>query len=174
MPCGNCKLTGHNRRTCNKEDIYEDPKITYDIIDQCIVCYEDVIQGGNGSVKTKCGHIYCVNCFAQHMRRSNNCGYCRQELTEKIIKKTLTVDEKNALVVDSLLTNNTFNLIYSNFLAQAQTLLNNTLFPMPCDDTSLIKNICLSILGDIQLDYCLWIAGTKICDRVSYEYENNN
>jgi hypothetical protein len=173
MPCGNCKLTGHNRRTCN-ENIYEDQNITYDIIDQCIVCYEDVIQGGNGSVKTNCGHIYCVNCFAQHMRRNNNCGYCRQELTKKIIKKTLTVDEKNGLVIDSLLTTNTFKLIYSDFLLQAHNLLNNIPFPIKKEDIPLIKETCLSILGDIQLDYCLWMAGTKVCDRVSYEYENNN
>lgn len=49
---------------------------------ECFVCFEPVGEK-TGVVNLKCGHTYCPPCFAQHMRRDNLCGVCREEVTEE-------------------------------------------------------------------------------------------
>jgi len=183
MPCGNCGEWGHNRRTC---DVDADAAVIDDIIeyfkeekdqylkeekDECIVCYEAVIPGGNGSVKTKCGHTYCTGCFAEHMRRSSACGYCRGEVAGPITKKMLSPDDKSRLVEDSVFTDETFRMIYTDFYAQVQQNVQNAQI-IRSFDQALVGGLCMEILRGIQLDYCVWMTGIKVCERVSYEYEN--
>ena len=62
--------------------------------DECIICYETV---GDGEVRTKCGHIYCVGCFVKHMRTASNCAYCREPICEAPQKKRLSEHIQSAM-----------------------------------------------------------------------------
>ena len=76
MPCSKCGTDGHNRRTCTWK-----PKKNKKEIKDCCVCYEK-LETGNGLVTTPCGHNYCTQCFANWMRNSGSCAYCREEVCE--------------------------------------------------------------------------------------------
>ena len=169
MPCGNCGKMGHNRRTCDY--LEQDDKIKVEF-DECIICYGEVFQGGKGSVKTECGHIYCTKCFVDHMRRSNKCAICRRDVSTPITKKTLTPDEINLLVHDSVLNEGTFRMIYTDFYTQVrgslmyqnEQIINNR-------DKELVNNVCSNVLREVQLDYCVWLAGISVAQRMALEYE---
>lgn len=53
-----------------------------DETEECIICY-DAITKSTGRVDTKCGHVYCVVCFARHMRNDHKCAMCRTVLLEE-------------------------------------------------------------------------------------------
>ena len=76
MPCSKCGTDGHNIRTCRWK-----PKKNKRDIKDCCVCYEQ-LETGNGIVATNCGHTYCASCFANWMRKSGTCAYCREEVCE--------------------------------------------------------------------------------------------
>lgn len=48
---------------------------------ECIICYETITED-TGSVRLKCKHEYCPQCFAKHMRVSNQCAMCRKNVTD--------------------------------------------------------------------------------------------
>ena len=178
MPCGNCGKNGHNRRTCDyleeeKADMIEECVVDEcGVVDECIICYDKVIKGGKGSVKTECGHIYCTKCFVDHMRRSNKCGICRRDVSVPITKKTLSTDEINALVQDSVLNGDTFRMIYTDFYSQVQRNLiwqNQQL--IGDRDKELVNSVCTNVLREVQLDYCVWLVGVTVAQRIAVEYE---
>ena len=45
----------------------------------CPVCYENL---GVARVTTACGHKFCVPCFTQTARETDNCPMCRESLSE--------------------------------------------------------------------------------------------
>ena len=45
----------------------------------CPVCYEKL---GAARVTTACGHNFCVSCFTQNARETDNCPMCRASLSE--------------------------------------------------------------------------------------------
>lgn len=91
-------------------------------IKECLVCNEKII--GEARVYLDCGHNYCVNCFAQHMRLDNRCGLCRQNVCCKPINKpkkinyetiynliSTTIDESYRIESE----NENINILLSNF-----------------------------------------------------------
>jgi hypothetical protein len=106
MPCSNCGTEGHNIRTCRwkkpvkKTRVYE--RLKRDIKD-CCVCYEQ-LETGNGTVTTPCGHNYCTPCFANWMRKSGTCAYCREEVCEAPKQFASDIsDEVQEQIIDHLL-----------------------------------------------------------------------
>ena len=69
--------------------------------DECIICYETV---GDGEVRIKCGHIYCVGCFVKHMRTASSCAYCREPICEAPPKKRLS-EHTQAAIADQIAEN---------------------------------------------------------------------
>jgi hypothetical protein len=170
MPCGNCGKNGHNKRTCSYLEEEKADMIDAYVVDECIICYSEVSLGGKGSVKTECGHIYCTKCFVDHMRRSNKCGICRRDVSVPIVKKTLSPDEINTVVLESALTEATFRMIYTDFYTQVQQklvgqqIINNR-------DKDLVNSVCTNVLREVQLDYCVWLTGVTVAQRMAIEYE---
>ena len=72
-------------------------------IKDCCVCYEQ-LETGNGSVKTPCGHNYCAPCFANWMRKSGTCAYCREEVCEAPVRVQPISEEGQGQIIDELLT----------------------------------------------------------------------
>lgn len=108
MPCSKCGTDGHNVRTCKwkkpkkKNKLYERPILRREIKD-CCVCYEQ-LETGNGTVTTPCGHNYCAPCFANWMRKSGTCAYCREEICEAPpVKNQPISDEVREQFIDELL-----------------------------------------------------------------------
>ena len=52
--------------------------------EMCPVCYEVL---GAARVTTACGHQFCISCFTQSVRESDNCAMCRASLSETQPKK---------------------------------------------------------------------------------------
>lgn len=50
----------------------------------CPVCYEKI---GAARVTTACGHNFCVSCFTQNARETDNCPLCRASLSDTKPKK---------------------------------------------------------------------------------------
>ena len=54
----------------------------------CPVCYEVL---GAARATTPCGHNFCIPCFTQSVRESDNCAMCRAPLSDKQPKKIETM-----------------------------------------------------------------------------------
>ena len=52
---------------------------------ECSICMEKI--ENNSGCKLKCGHDFCVDCFANLARTSNKCALCRDQLSEETVKK---------------------------------------------------------------------------------------
>jgi hypothetical protein len=106
------------------------------------------------------------------MRRSNKCGICRRDVSAPITKKTLSPDEINGLVQDSVLNEATFRTIYTDFYTQIRrNLVWQNQQVINSRDKELINVVCTNILREVQLDYCIWLAGVTVAQRVAFEYE---
>lgn len=57
---------------------------------ECPICLEMI---ENNACKLICNHTYCVECFSNLARTSNNCAMCRHPLSEKKIKKVISQSE---------------------------------------------------------------------------------
>ena len=83
----------------------------------CIVCFEEV-GGVKGCVITPCSHVYCVSCFAQHMRIINKCAYCRAEIApvvNRVNNVILSAERRGAIarvMVDDFVLTNGVGSIY--------------------------------------------------------------
>lgn len=53
---------------------------------ECSICMETI---QNNVCKLKCGHCFCVDCFSNLARTSNNCALCRQEISTEKVKKEI-------------------------------------------------------------------------------------
>lgn len=51
---------------------------------ECSICLEEK---DNHACKLKCGHVFCVDCFAGLVRTSNSCALCRSNITNEPVKK---------------------------------------------------------------------------------------
>jgi hypothetical protein len=51
---------------------------------ECSICLEEK---DDHACKLKCGHVFCVDCFAGLVRSSNRCALCRSDITNEPIKK---------------------------------------------------------------------------------------
>ena len=62
---------------------------------ECSICLEEI--KGN-MCKLKCGHCFCVDCFSNLARTSNNCALCRKEISDNHIKKKVNENDLLTLV----------------------------------------------------------------------------
>ena len=51
---------------------------------ECSICLEEK---DDHACKLKCGHVFCVDCFAGLVRTSNSCALCRRDISNEPIKK---------------------------------------------------------------------------------------
>lgn len=56
---------------------------------ECSICLEEI---KDNMCKLKCGHCFCVDCFSNLARTSNNCALCRKEICSNLIKKKVNED----------------------------------------------------------------------------------
>lgn len=56
---------------------------------ECSICLEEI---KDNMCKLKCGHCFCVDCFSNLTRTSNNCALCRKEISDNHIKKKVNED----------------------------------------------------------------------------------
>ena len=90
---------------------------------ECVICY-DKITKETGKVLTKCGHTYCPNCFAKHMRQDNSCAYCRAEITEdKPLKENLYEPVPNVSI------SYTMSTVYPSVFSYLPGMVNNGMTP---------------------------------------------
>ena len=164
MPCKKCGVDGHNIRTCtqkknkNKRDNNE-----------CCVCYEQ-LDSGNGTVTTKCGHDYCAPCFANWMRKSGNCAYCREEICkahEKI--KHISEDVQERLISDLLEGED----LEKEIVRDIQTQIIHCIY----DRCRIIPNGFEQIIKDVMMEdfdpvYIMSIVGYDVLSIVSQHYDN--
>ena len=146
MPCSKCGTTGHNARTCtwkpkknkNKRDIKD-----------CCVCYEE-LETGNGIVTTNCGHNYCASCFANWMRKSGSCAYCREEICEKPQTQLLMTEEQEEQIIDELLINDEV----------AEAIVSD------------LKNQCMRVIKEKNMDrgYCHPLDMISILDEINFVF----
>ena len=89
MVCGICKLSGHNRRTCqniNTIHLLDDYKINSSIQPTCIICFKPL----KNATTTPCNHSFCSKCIFKSISFGNfNCPLCRKTLVtpKKFFKK---------------------------------------------------------------------------------------
>ena len=82
MPCGNCGMMGHNKRTCPKSKPVETPTIPKEV-EECPICYEEI--GSRNFCVTSCGHKFCMGCIPKHLANSNACPMCRADIVDEPI-----------------------------------------------------------------------------------------
>mgnify|MGYP001227403294 CR=1 FL=1 len=79
-----------NKRMMQLEDewfnlsIKGEPSAIPEQQDTCPVCYEVL---GAARATTPCGHNFCISCFTQSVRESDNCAMCRASLSDTQPKK---------------------------------------------------------------------------------------
>lgn len=101
---------------------------------ECSICYENTDK--KGIVKTQCNHIYCVDCFIKHLRRSSECAYCRKKLTdEEPIKKKETVED-DILTPPGIITGGLFNFSNSSLSVIRPPITSAFSRPMPIHNPS--------------------------------------
>ena len=68
---------------------------------ECSICMENI---KSGMCKLNCGHCFCIECFSNLARTSNNCALCRSKLTKDVVKKEINQDIIIDVVNHELLT----------------------------------------------------------------------
>ena len=56
---------------------------------ECSICLEEI---NDNMCKLKCGHEFCVDCFSNLTRTSNNCALCRKEISTACVKKEINTN----------------------------------------------------------------------------------
>jgi hypothetical protein len=119
----------------------------------CIVCIDDICDKTTGSVLTTCGHMYCVSCFAQHMRLDNKCAYCRKELVCSLPKKIeVTSDQRNDLgqsIIETLQRDGYITTIITNIVREITT----SVLRQHGDDTTITLSMFFKELKAVRLDF---------------------
>jgi hypothetical protein len=104
------------------------------------------------------------------MRRSNKCGYCRSEVSGPIQKKTLSQNEIISLVEEVVLEEEMNRTIYTDFYAQVQQYIAESQI-INLRDKEFVNSVCSNLMNKIKLDYCIWVTGITVGERVAQEYD---
>lgn len=80
--CSNADGTPNMKHIDNRS-LYEDYLLNRIPSYECSICLE--VMKDNGC-KLKCGHVFCVECFANLARTSNRCALCRRAISHRHIK----------------------------------------------------------------------------------------
>ena len=59
------------------------------VVDTCPICYETL---SDKNVKTECNHTFCISCYTQSVRESDDCPMCRAPLSGVKPKKSAPMD----------------------------------------------------------------------------------
>ena len=199
MPCGICKQTGHNARTCKSElalpDLFdqftldrfelpewdvsfnEDLPFKYEELEnkrkeeECMVCYEEV---NDEKVTIKCGHTYCVECFVKHMRTQGTCAYCRKEVC-KLPEKVSLAPDTRASIMDQWLENSQdlSAMIREEFIRQMRDNLARDVRLIRTETVEMVENLCIGAASSTNLTFGLWMAGVRASEYTSYWYESD-
>ena len=197
MPCGICKQTGHNVRTCRSElalpDLFDELTVArfelpdWDVSfnedlpfykseledkkDECMVCYEEV---SDEKVTIKCGHTYCVECFVKHMRTQGTCAYCRTEVCKPPAKVSLAPDMR-ASIMDQWLENShdLSTMIREEFIRQMRDNLARDVRLIRTETVEMVENLCIGAASNTNLTFGLWMAGVRASEYTSYWYESD-
>ena len=192
MPCGICKQTGHNSRTCMSElalpDLFDeettapfrlpegDEAIIWDEVFaeqqppplECIVCSDEI---GDETVKIKCGHTYCVTCFVKDMRQRGTCAMCRAEICEAPPKKTLDRNTR-ADIIDQWLDNSRqiSDTIRAEFIEQMRASIDRQRI-IRTEHVNDLERVFINAAIGTNLTMSLWSAGIVASEYTSYWYE---
>ena len=199
MPCGICKQTGHNARTCKSElalpDLFDEvtmnrfglaeldmsfdnanfpfeyKELENNKKEECMVCYEEV---SGEKVTIKCGHTYCVECFVKHMRTQGTCAYCRTEVCKPPTKVSLAPDMR-ASIMDQWLENSQdlSTLIRGDFIRQMRENLDTNVRLIRTETVEMVENLCIGAASNTNLTFGLWMAGVRASEYTSYWYESD-
>ena len=199
MPCGICKQTGHNARTCRSElalpDLFDEQTVDrfglpdWDVSfnedlpfdnkeledknkkEECMVCYEEV---SDEKVTIKCGHTYCVECFVKHMRTQGTCAYCRTEVCTPPAKVSLAPDMR-ASIMDQWLENShdLSTMIREEFIRQMRDNLARDVRLIRTETVEMVENLCIGAASNTNLTFGLWMAGVRASEYTSYWYESD-
>ena len=197
MPCGICRQTGHNSRTCQSElalpDLFDaettarfrlpegDDAIIWDelFVEQaqpepqpreCIVCCDEI---GDEMVKIKCGHTYCVSCFVKDMRQRGTCAMCRADICDAPSKKTLDRDTR-ADIIDQWLDNSRpiADTIRAEFIEQMRGSIDRQRI-IRSERVNELEQIFIGAAIRTDLTMSLWNAGIIASEYTSYWYETD-
>ena len=193
MPCGICRQTGHNSRTCKSElaqpDLFDadtiarfrlpegDDAIIWDELyeeqsqpksQECIVCCDEI---QNEMVKIKCGHTYCVTCFVKDMRQRGTCAMCRTEICEAPPKKSMDRNTR-ADIIDQWLDNSQqiADTIRAEFIEQMRASLDRQRIIRSERVTEMERMFIHAAIGT-NLTVSLWNAGIVASEYISHWYE---
>ena len=193
MPCGICRQTGHNSRTCKSElalpDLFDaettarfrlpegDDAIIWDELyeeqsqpksQECIVCCDEI---GDEMVKIKCGHTYCVTCFVKDMRQRGTCAMCRTEICEAPPKKRMDRNTR-ADIIDQWLDNSQqiADTIRAEFIEQMRASLDRQRIIRSERVTEMERMFIHAAIGT-NLTVSLWNAGIVASEYISHWYE---
>ena len=193
MPCGICRQTGHNSRTCKSElaqpDLFDadtiarfrlpegDDAIIWDELyeeqsqpksQECIVCCDEI---QNEMVKIKCGHTYCVTCFVKDMRQRGTCAMCRTEICEAPPKKSMDRNTR-ADIIDQWLDNSQqiADTIRAEFIEQMRASLDRQRIIRSERVTEMERMFIHAAIGP-NLTVSLWNAGIVASEYISHWYE---
>ena len=197
MPCGICKQTGHNVRTCRSElalpDLFDELTVArfelpdWDVSfnedlpfykseledkkEEWMVCYEEV---SDEKVTIKCGHTYCVECFVKHMRTQGTCAYCRTEVCKPPAKLSLAPDMR-ASIMDQWLENShdLSTMIREEFIRQMRDNLARDVRLIRTETVEMVENLCIGAASNTNLTFGLWMAGVRASEYTSYWYESD-
>jgi hypothetical protein len=165
MPCGICRVEGHNRRSCTNQV----QKEVEAFVGECVICYSSLVKESTGIVTTNCNHSYCVDCFSRHIRLKTDCAYCRRAISQPIQKKRLTRDQKSKIVEDTLLNGDVYRSVYKDFFKQAVNNIMN--YQVDDKNARVMQELCINAIENISMDYCIWFTGIQVCEAISAEYE---
>jgi hypothetical protein len=190
MPCGICKQTGHNSRTCQSElalpDLFDaetmarfrlpegDDAIVWDELlvepQECIVCCDEI---GDEMVKIKCGHTYCVSCFVKDMRQRGTCAMCRVDICEAPPKKTLDRNTRSD-IIDQWLDNSRQieDTIRAEFIEQMRASIDRQRI-IRTEHVNELERVFIGAATETNLEMSLWNAGIVASEYTSYWYEND-
>ena len=62
--------------------------------DICVICHDDIVSGGEQTVETPCGHIFCIQCIGYELNQSSakQCPVCRMSLRR--FARTIPIQEE--------------------------------------------------------------------------------
>lgn len=198
MPCGYCRESGHNVRTCMPFSLGDETPTEVDYEaedftqvdlqsffdaevsaeqrsnDECIICYE-VISSGN--VKLECGHKYCLNCFSQHIRIRSDCAYCRQEVCTvpppSSKRNEMSADTRREMLEHYMLhSDDLVEMFKGDFIRQMRASIIDQQQDVQNHATAKMIEMCTLAVQEVDLSFAMWSAGVRMSDYMSDWYES--
>ena len=140
--------------------------------DECIICYETIVEG---NVKLKCNHKYCLSCFVQHMRTKSECAYCRQEVCEvpppkKVLE--MSTDTRRAILHHFMENSEDIaEMFKADFMRQMRASIIDQQQEVRSHTTERMINMCVLAADNVDLAFAMWSSGIRVAEYMSDWYE---